>query len=96
MTPINEVPVGKFCRFDGNVIYVYKNNYTDAYALIPVVGTVPRDKNFDHRVYVYKRILNIWVEDAKKWLDELLKYGPRIDNLSYIENLSILKSYEHK
>jgi len=93
MTPINEVPVGKFCRFDGNVVYVHKNNFKDTYALIPIVGSVPRDKNWDHRVYVYKRIQKSWVEDAKKWMDELLEYGQRIDNLTYIENLAILKSY---
>ena len=93
MTPINEVPVGKFCKFAGNVVYMYKNNYKDAYSLIPIVGIVRQDKNWGHRVYVYKRIQKLWIEDAKKCLDGLLEHGQRIDNLSYIENLAILKAY---
>ena len=93
MTPINEVPVGKFCRFAGNVVYMFKNNFKDAYSLIPVIGYVPQNKKWNHKVYIYKRVPKVWIEDAKKWLDAFIEHGQRIDNLLYIENLDILKSY---
>jgi len=107
MTPINEVPVGKFCRFAGNVVYIYKNNFKDFYGVIPVVGVVPRYKKFGYSVYVYKRIKNEWIKAARKHIDRIYKTPDhilmnngvvvesevRLDNLTYIENIDILKSY---
>lgn len=107
MTPINEVPVGKFCRFAGSVVYVYKNNFKDVYGLFPIEGKINTDKKFDSKVYVYKNYKKDWVTKAKEWLEEIFKIAKGqpiggkfvtaqvtpIDNLTYVENLAILKSY---
>jgi len=101
MTPINEVPVGKFCRFEYSVVYMCYNNFKDRYTLIPIENLMPRDKGWNHKVYVYKRIKKEWVVDAKEQLIKFLGWqAPEgslivgIDNLTYVENLAILKSYE--
>jgi hypothetical protein len=97
MTPINEVPVGKFVRLAFNVVYVIKNNFKDNYALIPIEGHVSKDQLWDVKVYVYKRFNKEWIERAKAVLREAnLDKSPIVDNLTYIENLAILKSYESK
>ena len=94
MTQINEVPIGKFCRFAKNVVYVCKNDFKASYTLIPAVngGFIPRDKAFNHKVYVYKRIKKEWIEHIRYFIDWMLE-NKRIDNLTYIENLSILNNY---
>jgi hypothetical protein len=97
MTPINEVPVGKFVRLAFNVVYVIKNNFKNNYALMPIEGQVSKDQKWDVKVYVYKRLKKEWVEKAKESLkDSNLHLSPIVDNLTYIENLAILKSYESK
>jgi hypothetical protein len=94
MTPINEVPVGKFVRLAGNVVYVIKNNFKDNYALIPIEGHVSKDEAWDVKVYVYKRLNKQWIERAKESLkDSSLHKSPIVDNLTYIENLNILRNY---
>ena len=107
MTPIKEVSVGKFCRSEYGIVYIYKNNFKDNYAVFPVEGTVPTDKKFAHKVYVYKRVKKEWITKATERLEKLFEGGEsqrvsnniledveiRLDNLSYIENLAILKSY---
>ena len=109
MTPINEVLVGKFCRFSYSVVYIYKNNFKDSYGVIPIVGVIPTTKTFEYKVYVYKKPKKEWIQIAKKWLDDLyenqhgqtllnghrviVEQEVRLDNLLYIENLDILKSY---
>jgi hypothetical protein len=107
MIPINEVPVGKFVRFAGSVVYVYKNNFNDVYGIFPIQGKIATNKQFNHKVYVYKRIKKDWVTKAKGWLESLFERGngqtikdgfmveeaAHIDNLLYVENLDILKSY---
>ena len=109
MTPINEVPVGKFCRFENSIAYVYKNDFKTIYGLLPITDTIPTDKKFDHKVYIYKRVKPEWVNKAKEWLNavhisnngqtlykgRVVEDDVKIDNLLYIENLDILKSYEH-
>lgn len=57
MTPLNEVPVGKFSRFDRSVVYVYKNNFKDIYGLLPIVGQIPTDKLFSYKVYIFIKSL---------------------------------------
>jgi hypothetical protein len=93
MTPINEVPIGKFCSIDGNVLYVIKNNFKDSYTLAPVIGTVSRKMKFGRKVYVYKQIDKNWIPATEEWVEFMFKQN-MMDNLSYIENLAILKSYE--
>lgn len=107
MTPINEVPVGKFCKFGHGVVYVYKNNFKDCYGLFPVVDLIPTDKLFSYKVYVYKRVKDKWVRKAKEWLESTyrssngqtlyngqgIKNLEKMDNLLYIENLDILNNY---
>ena len=92
MTPINEVPVGKFCRFNFSVVYVAKNDFKYTYTLFPIEGSVPQDKAFNHKVYVYKRLPREWIERANDLVKESNLAGAT-DNLTYIENLDILKSY---
>lgn len=110
MIPINEVPIGTFVRFAGNVVYIYKNNFENTYGVFPIKGLVPTDKPFDCKVYVYKKPKKEWAHKARVWLEDLfekangqtLKNGvlveqaTHIDNLLYIENLDILKSYDNK
>ena len=99
MTPINKVPIGKFCRFNYSVVYMCFNDFNVRYTLLPIDGFVPRDEEFDCKVYVYKRIRKEWVEEAKEVLERYLGYKGNgtttigIDNLTYIENLNILKKY---
>ena len=92
MTEINKLPVGTFCRFAGNVIYMVKNNFDNSYTLVPIIGFVPQDRLFNAKVYVYKRIQDDWITLAKSWVEHCHNEN-RLDNLSYIENLDILKSY---
>jgi hypothetical protein len=109
MTPVNEVPVGKFCRFVDCVVYLYKNNFKNSYGLLPIAGTIPTNKAFEYKVYIYKRVKKDWVRVAKKWLNNLYETqagqtllnghvvkedDKRLDNLTYIENLNILKNYD--
>lgn len=110
MTPINEVPVDKFCRFDNHIVYVYKNNFKDTYGLIPVDSAIPRYEKFDCKVFIYKRIKAAWIQTARKYIKQIYNENDvvlvangiqaasetRMDNLLYIENLDILKSYESK
>lgn len=112
MTPINELPVGTFCNFVGNVVYIYKNNFKDIYGLFPIVGDVPTDRLFNQKVYVYKRIKKEWIKTAKEWLEQVFSTKSNvstrlngslvegvpghIDNLLYIENLNILNNYDTK
>jgi hypothetical protein len=93
MTPINEVPVGKFCRINEyDIGYVCRNNFKDGYTLAPIVGAINKRMKWGKKVYVYKRINQSWVGEAKKWVEFVYKDG-NMDNLTYIENLSILKNY---
>lgn len=92
MTPINEVPVGKFVKFHWNILYVCKNNHKDTYTLVPIIGVVPENMEWGHGVYVYKRVRKEWLQPTKDWIEYCLREN-RIDNLTYIENLDILKSY---
>lgn len=110
MKPINELPVGTFCRFDGSVVYIYKNNFDDVYGVFPIGSVVPTDKSFNHKVLVYKKPKKEWVKKAREWLEDLFEEAEgqtikdgfvldkpaHIDNLLYIENLDILKSYDNK
>jgi hypothetical protein len=91
MTPINEVSVGKFCKFKGDVSYVVKNNFKDSYMLAPITGRISSSK-WGVKVYVYKRPHTEWITQAKEWVEVVFKEN-HMDNLTYIENLAILKSY---
>lgn len=100
MTPINEVPVGKFVRFEYAIAYMCYNNFKDRYTLLPIGDCIiPRDKSWTHKVYIYKRIKKEWIKKAKEILKTYLGWQAGgnmtigIDNLTYIENLAILKSY---
>jgi hypothetical protein len=95
MIPINKVPVGKFCRFDGNIVYIYNNDFKNSYGVFPIEGSVPQDKAFNHKVYVYKRVKKSWIENMKEqlYLSHKHQQNPNLDNLTYIENLNILQNY---
>ncbi len=65
MKPVNEVSVGTFFNFAGNICYIGLTNKSH-YIVFPIEGNVPRDKKFGHKVYVYKRIKKNWIKIVKK------------------------------
>lgn len=75
MTPINTLPPGTFCRLDGQVVYIYKNNFRDCYGVCPISGLVAQNKPFDIKVYVYKRIKKVWISTALKAIEDLFEWS---------------------
>ena len=94
MTPINELPVGTFCNLVGNIVYIINTNFVNSYLICPATefSFVPQDKSFNAKVYKYKRVKKEWVILAKEFV-EMIHKEDKLDNLTYIENLGILKNY---
>lgn len=93
MIHIYQVPPGKFCRIKRCVGYIYSSKPSSIW-FMPVVGFPPSVRNFKQKVYVYRRIKQEWITICKERL--AIQLGSNgLDNLTYIENLAILKSYGH-